>query len=203
MVDIVADAIWIENMNTVLDDNCTLCLPNGERIKLNPGTMRMLFEVHDLAVASPATVSRCGMVYVPIEELGWRPFIETWLVTSLDDVPQTVKDLIWGLFDSLVDPVLQWIRSNGYEYFKSVDINLVTSLARILESMLKAHSDVILKVWCSVLSSSFTFPIETKIPAFYSFGNRCAICEFAPYAIPAQGFSACSQTKGLNSRSWL
>ena len=50
------DAIWIENMNTVLDEHCTLCL--RERIKLNPGMMRMLFEVQDLAVASPATVSR-------------------------------------------------------------------------------------------------------------------------------------------------
>lgn len=56
----------------VLDDNCTLCLPNGERLKLNPDTMRMLFEVGDLSVASPATVSRCGMVYVSPDNLGWR-----------------------------------------------------------------------------------------------------------------------------------
>ena len=76
------DALWIENMNTVLDDNKMLCLANSERIKLNP-TIHMMFEVQDLAVASPATVSRCGMVYVDPGELRWRPYVQTWMASKL------------------------------------------------------------------------------------------------------------------------
>lgn len=123
-------------MNTVLDDNCTLCLPNGERIKLNPTTMRMLFEVEDLAVASPATVSRCGMVYMSLSELGWRPYIKTWTEQSLPAaIPQAkgVADFVYGLFDQFVDGGLEWVRRKGKEYIASVDNNLTTSLAQMMQ----------------------------------------------------------------------
>ena len=49
------DALWIENMNTVLDDNLTLCLANAERIKLNM-RMRMLFEVQVRACVACSSV---------------------------------------------------------------------------------------------------------------------------------------------------
>ena len=56
------DPEWVENLNSVLDDNKLLTLPNGERLSLPPN-VRILFEVENLKYATLATVSRCGMVW--------------------------------------------------------------------------------------------------------------------------------------------
>ena len=65
------DAVWVENMNSVMDDNKLLTLPNGERIRL-VDHCKLLFEVADLQYASPATISRCGMVYVDPKNLEYE-----------------------------------------------------------------------------------------------------------------------------------
>jgi dynein heavy chain 1 len=56
------DPEWAENLNSVLDDNKLLTLPNGERLSI-PSNVRIMFEVETLKYATLATVSRCGMIY--------------------------------------------------------------------------------------------------------------------------------------------
>ena len=78
ILDGPVDTLWIESMNTVLDDNKILTLLNGDRISL-PEEVKLIFVVTNLANGSPATVSRCGMVYYDTKELGWKPYIESWI----------------------------------------------------------------------------------------------------------------------------
>jgi len=57
------DANWIESMNSVMDDNKLLTLASNERIPLKPH-MKMIFEIRDLKFATPATVSRAGILFI-------------------------------------------------------------------------------------------------------------------------------------------
>ena len=127
-------AYTLQNMNTVLDDNMTLCLANGQRIKLK-AEMKCLFEVMDLAVASPATVSRIGVVYMTPSDLGWMPYVQSWVARTIPaGCPDFVAPQLLSLFERVFAKGLANQRKKGKEVVETVDMQLVISLCTLFES---------------------------------------------------------------------
>jgi len=118
-------------MNTVLDDNKVLTLLNGDRIGLPP-EVGLIFEVEDLSAASPATVSRCGMVYMDINELGWKPYVDSWIDKKKDAELRAYLD---ELFYKWIRPLLETKRKFCKELVPCNNVNLVISLCKVLDAL--------------------------------------------------------------------
>ena len=86
----------------------------------------MMFEVEDLAVASPATVSRCGMVYIEPATLTLNPLIKSWI----NSVPPKIKentritDKLFTLYDAMLIDSCYYTRKYLPEPVKTVDNNI-------------------------------------------------------------------------------
>lgn len=106
VLDGPVDAGWIENLNTVLDDNKLLTLANGDRVQMT-SLMKAMFECENLNNASPATVSRAGIIYVSENELDWRQLMESWLATRA----KAEATVFRPCFDKIVEPLFNAIKS--------------------------------------------------------------------------------------------
>lgn len=134
------DAIWIENLNTVLDDNKILTLANNERIPMSDNT-KMVFEVENLNNASPATVSRCGIIFVSPTDLFWEPLIKTWCRDRTEDKTQSNPDeTAWCeefTQKYILKMDLQLILNRDYHYVMPLpEVVRITQLLNLLTSLL-------------------------------------------------------------------
>ncbi|ETL39916.1 hypothetical protein L916_08791 [Phytophthora nicotianae] len=136
MFDGPVDAVWIENMNTVLDDNKKLCLMSGEIVKMTE-RMRMVFETEDLEEASPATVSRVGMVFLEAKVLGWEVLVRTWLHTRLPLAFKSHSEYLEESFRWIVPPMLYFVDKHCTVPTPVTFLEHAASLLRLFECALR------------------------------------------------------------------
>eukprot|EP00941_MAST-03F_sp_MAST-3F-sp1_P001388 g1388.t1 len=133
------DAIWIEDLNTVLDDNKILTLANGDRFPMTDN-VKIMFENETLVNASPATVSRVGIVYVSDTDLDWWPVCQAWILKQ----PQNQQDALSNLFVKYVgentasEPghLFDFITRECKSVMKTTRVGKISACFRLLQTLL-------------------------------------------------------------------
>jgi len=147
------DANWIESMNSVMDDNKLLTLASNERISLKPH-MKLIFEIRNLNHATPATVSRAGILYISDDDgYQWRAYVKSWIKHSPYDNER--KEALQRLFDNYIDECYQYMRKTFKTIVPVVLISQVTNICKLLEIIMQQNEVkglefifVFACVWC-------------------------------------------------------
>nr|XP_032294976.1 dynein heavy chain 9, axonemal [Drosophila virilis] len=125
------DPMWIESLNTLMDDNKILTLASNERISLKR-EMRLLFEVGHLRAATPATVSRAGILYINPQDLGWSPFVSSWLETRVNMIE---RGILTTLFEKYFPSLMQ--RQHNFRRITPIaNMAMIQMTCHLLECLL-------------------------------------------------------------------
>lgn len=120
----------------MLDDNKTLTLANGDRLPMSPNC-KIIFEPHNIDNASPATVSRNGMVYMSSSGLDWKPLLQAW-VKSRSTREKTVFS---DLFEISFIQTYTWVTQNLIMVMEILQCNVIHQMICILEGLIPTGKD--------------------------------------------------------------
>lgn len=128
------DANWIESMNSVMDDNKLLTLASNERIPLKPH-MRLIFEIRDLRFATPATVSRAGILFISdVAGSQWRSLVKSWIESKKWSNDMKVE--MQNLFNKYIPDTLFHCAKSYKHVVPQVQLAMVMSMTKLLENIL-------------------------------------------------------------------
>ncbi|VDP91670.1 unnamed protein product [Echinostoma caproni] len=136
VLDGPVDALWIENLNSVLDDSKLLTLANGDRIPMSP-SCKIMFEVDNIDNATPATVSRNGMVYISTTTLDWAPLLKGWLLTR----PRAEAGQLMNLFSTSFPQIYQYTIRQLTLKSAVLEAFVVRQACDLLTGLIPVHDD--------------------------------------------------------------
>ena len=140
VLDAPVDTLWIESLNTLLDDTKMLSLPSGFRINLK-ADVKVVFEAESLTQATPATISRVGLIYFEAEKLSWFVIARKWL-----DEHKASKDwyeFIAKWFEKYVYGILEELEKMNLNYLININSTmLIMNLIKIFDAFIDELSSI-------------------------------------------------------------
>ncbi len=146
------DTSWVENLNSVLDDNKMLTLANGQRIPMTDN-VKLIFEIEQLNHAEPSTISRCGIVFLSVEDLGWQTLIRSYLKgrsdqrtacnpNEMDIVMEFVRTYMGDTEDKSKNIIMETLDHDYAPTMQTNQLVRATSFITIFNAVLKQHTSL-------------------------------------------------------------
>ena len=129
------DPTWTQALSKTLEPSKRmLCLPAGETVRLGD-EIHFLFETDEVRASDPGTISRCGILHVPLETISWQGLTEAWANRIYPDDPE-LRGHIYFMFEQTIERGVNKVRASGTELVRTTDLQLVENVCHIIESVL-------------------------------------------------------------------